>query len=257
MRDVNAVGAPAGGPAPWPGVRECLGFAGESYLNLGRRFGGFLLLALPWVILDVLAQLLPPVPAKTGVLLVITFAGGSAVAVGTHRILLLGETAIQAMQLRLAVLQFFLLSAFAFAIALLVLVAVMPFIAALTTQDEAFLVPLGAILESLIFLALVSIRLLAFPALAVGERGMRFWRAFASPGIPARAQWATLAGTLLAGFPVLAVDFALQVAAPDMALVLAFLYPLLVLAMAALVAGYSSALYRRMGRDAAVRAARP
>lgn len=248
MTGINAAGASAGGPVGWPGLRECLGFAGESYLLLGRRFGAFLLLSLPWVILDVLAQLLPPVPAKTVVLLVITFAGGSAVAVGTHRILLLGETAIAAMRPRAAVLQFFFLSAFAFVIALAVLFVVMPLLASLTAQDEDVLVPLGAILESLIFLGLISLRLLAFPALAVGEPGMRFWGAFARPGIPARGQWAILAGTLVAGFPVLAVDFALQVAAPGMGIVLAILYPLLVLAMAALVAGYSSALYRRVGR---------
>lgn len=221
---------------------ECLRLAAASYGILVRRIDAFLVLAAPWIFLHVAAaKLLARSDGATLVQIVLLLTGGSAVAVGWHRILLLDETPLGALRPRLAVLEFMGFACFAFALATFcTILASVLFV--LLSMLAARVV--GSILV-LFFLLFLSRWLMAFPALAIGDPQMDFRRGL-RPSFPGARQWSVLAGTWLAGFPALCLEGWLAPAAPAsraLAAALAVLEPGLLLAAPALLAGYSTALY--------------
>lgn len=237
-------------PAPlqWPELDECAQLALRSYAVLARNFAAFLLFAAPWVVILVAAVRLLHMSGESRSLIVVLLGicGGSAVAVGVHRVILLGERPFAAMRPRPAMLAFAAICCVAFVFALVAVVAFYALCGLLSVEPGEGAIPYVEVPSFLLFL---SRHLLVFPALAVEDPRMTLRRALRRPKMPVGAPWNIFVGTIVAGFPVMWLD----VLIPDSAatvqgqLLLRVVSPLLVFGMAALVAGYSSALYRRVG----------
>jgi len=252
MSDREFVGSSSRAAAPWPGFGECIGFGLGSYRTLAHRLGAFFLLAVPWIVLyAAAANFYQELPAVKALVLALALIGGSAVAVGVHRVLLLGESPLEAMRPRRAILQF---------VVLIGVALVLAFLASLVVQVAGDVMvpdflPFDAAEVTLPFLLLVFVSrtLLPFPALAVGDPRMTFGRALGRQRIAASRHGNMLAGLLVAGLPAPLLDNLVPLDQGTLALnlLMSALDGALLLAMAALIATYSSALYRRTQSDAA------
>lgn len=252
MADRDLVGPSARAGLEWPGFGECVGFGLGSYRTLGQSLGAFLLLAAPWIVLyAAAANFHPELPAIKGLVLALSMIGGSAVAVGVHRVLLRGESPLEALRPRVVILQF---------LCLIGIALVLAFFTGLVVQVALDLVlpqPVtGSAAEvTLPFLLLVFIArtLLAYPALAIGDPQMTFRRALGRQRLGASRHGSILAGMLVAGFPAPLLDDLLPLDQGTLVfnVLMSALDGLLLLAMSALIASYSSALYRRTAAQSA------
>lgn len=249
MKQQVAIESLAHTVAHWPGWQECVGFAANSYRILWYNIGAFLLIAAPWLVLILAASEIPRgVTGKGLVLLVMTVIGGSAVAIGMHRVLLLGETPMQAMRPRKAILQFLGLIGIAWAFGLTPAAVALMACKSLAPTTAAIVAFYALLLTLLIF---VSAWLLAFPAFAVGSPRMKIRQAIGWATTPVAAGACVFAGVLVTGLPVWLLDDIIDnlPLGPDFLLLVSAVEAALFLAMFALIAGYSSALYRRLGLD--------
>lgn len=239
--------AVAGNSAHHPSLRACVGFAGESYLVLARNFGAFVLIAAPWVVLVAAAWNLLEGGFAVIAAFVLLAAGGSSVAVGLHRILLLGETPLQAMRPRFAILKFAGLGIFAFLAGAFTAVFLSWLITAvgLRAQSEA----IEDALLWLAFLWFLSLRLMAFPALSIEDPRITLRQALRAR-VTAAEVWVVYAGTLAAAIPAELVNMTVVQHLPGETLgahvIRSGVGAAFVFAMIALIAGYSTALYRRL-----------
>jgi hypothetical protein len=232
------------------GAAECVRLAAGSYRLFARHLVSFVLLAAPWVAVDVAAkQYLYLIGfGSTQLSTLFIMIGGSAVAIGWHRVLLLGERPLAALRPRKAILEFVGLLLVAWVLSTTVLGLALAALDALQPVLQYGLATAMAVAFALIFLFFISRWLPAFPALAVGDARIRFRQSLRWPAMPEGQRWRILPGTLVAALPVLLVEiFAIRGSDNELArLVLMAVDATLIYAMAALVAGYSSALYRRI-----------
>jgi hypothetical protein len=237
--------AAAGNSAHHPSLGTAVRFAGESYGVLARNFGAFLLIAAPWAVLVAAAWNLLESGYAVFAAFLLLAAGGSSVAVGLHRILLLGETPLQAMRPRFAILKFAGLGIFAF-LAGAFTAAFLSWLAraaGLPAQSEA----IEDALLWLAFLWFLSLRLMAFPALSIEDPRITLRQALRAR-VTAAEVWIVYAGTLVATIPAELVNIIVVRHLPGETLgahvIRSGVGAIFVFAMIALIAGYSTALYR-------------
>jgi hypothetical protein len=239
MTTRDAQDAHALAPPRWPGLAETVELAIGSYRTLAMRFDAFLLLAAPWiVVVDAVNVLLDITRLAKGLLvLALVIIGGSSVAAGWHRMLLLGEPWREAMRPRGAIWKIAILALLAWVYALIPTAIV----EAVTGVGSIFLF-------LLLFLFFIAAWLRAFPTLAIDPR-MTVRQSLRHLTTPGPQIGKAFAGTVVAGLPVALIELNLPgglVTAAASRILMGALDIALLLAVPALIAGFSSALHRRL-----------
>jgi hypothetical protein len=196
MTTGDAQDALALAPPQWPSLAETVELAIGSYRTFAVRFGAFLLLAGPWIVVVEGTNVLLDIArlAKGLLILALVIVGGSSVAVGWHRMLLLGEPWRAAMRPRGAIWKVAILALLAWVYALIPTAIV----EAVTGVGSIFLF-------LLLFLFFIAAWLRAFPALAVDPR-MTVRQSLRRLTTPGPQIGKAFAGTVVAGLPVALIE---------------------------------------------------